>query len=107
MSGERIKPEDEDLDPDVSGIPVVPFQGHAFVIMRGESHMGCKFGKNAWATSMKKRQGREEGIVVFVLRWRSSKGRRPLFHGNATWSIVGFRCNGIFTLPRKRDREQD
>ena len=56
MSGERNRTENDDEDPDVSSIPVVPFQGHAFVILKGESHMGCKFGKNVWATSAKKRQ---------------------------------------------------
>ena len=56
MSGERNRTDEDDEEPDVSSIPVVPFQGHAFVILKGESHMGCKFGKNVWATSSKKRQ---------------------------------------------------
>ena len=32
MSGERNRTENEDSDPDVSSTPLVPFQGHAFVM---------------------------------------------------------------------------
>ena len=61
--------DDKDENPDSSVPLVVPFQGNPFVILPGESNMGCKFGRNAWAASTRRKQEKKR---VRVQHWYST-----------------------------------
>lgn len=54
-----VKNDDEE-DPDRVKIPVVPFQGHGFIILPGESYMGCKYGNNYSYTKNEKRKAQRQ-----------------------------------------------
>ena len=68
----------EDNDPDSSVLPVVPFQGHPFIIMTGESYMGCKFGKNMWAESTRKKQEKKRVCVQWWIQYFRPDGQNFL-----------------------------
>ena len=56
---------DQDIDPDKSKLPVVPFQGFGFIILPGESFMGCRFGDD-YSLRKNLRRKAERQVQVLV-----------------------------------------
>ena len=83
---------DQDIDPDKSKLPVVPFQGFGFIILPGESFMGCRFGDDY---SFRKNLRRKAERQV-----QSGDVRLGLGRGEVNWPPVNQkqRCHFNFVL---------
>ena len=62
---------DQDIDPDKSKLPVVPFQGFGFIILPGESFMGCRFGDDYSLTkNLRRKAERQVQVLVTCGLWK-------------------------------------